>query len=521
MRTRRHLAVLAAGLTLMAGCGASGGFGGYGWFLLLAVVMAGAGWPLSVIALRWRKQRRLVVSTYLEAEERLEESEPAEALELVRAAKPEVTYGGLRAPLTQVEMTALLRLGDVAGLLAIYADTPDAFYWQEGPALLVAEAHVADGRYEAFDKLYNWWHEREGRGEGASKRWVLLESDKLQREEYEIGALEALNRGEMEGPAEAGRLARLAVLRGPENGEEAQALIERALKLAPDDPDVRVFQGMLYEKTARDKRAEAAFQYALAYGKRRPLIIDAVAEFYRRSSNIERALEIWMDGLAEPSLDRIWLKVLFLGKVYRPLAPAWKELTPPPGEFSQLIDFFETVPRARFWDHETFQPMATEKPVLLSRQEVHWLRVFEALRVRNEDEALSLLNVSRFGERSWHQDLETTLIWILTYRRVKFMNPELVLIADDRLRVEGRHPLFAALDNWVRGEAKPPEFVQRLVVSDEAFAAACLAAGWHRAGLILHRVPLVKSEAPEWLVRDYEAALKVCKDELDEMRASL
>ena len=517
MRTRRHLAVLAAALTLTPGCGVSGGFVGTWWFLLLAVIMAGAGWPLSVIALRWRKQRRLVVGTYLEAEERLTEGAPGEALELVRAAKPEVTYLGLRAPLTQLEMTALLRLGDVAGLLAIYADTPDAFYWQEGPALLVAEAHVADGRYEAFDKLYNWWNEREV----ASKRWVLLESDKLQREEYDIAALEALNRGEMEGTAEAGRLARLAVLRGPENGEEAQALIERALKLAPDDPDVRVFQGMLYEKTARDKRADAAFQYALAYGKHRPLVVDATGEFYRRSGNLERALEIWMEGLAEPSLDRIWLKVLFLGRVYRPLAPAWKELTPPPGECSQLIDFFESIPRTRFWDHEVFQPLATQKPVLLSRQEVHWLRVLEALRVRNEDEALSLLNVSRFGERSWHQDLETTLIWILTYRRVKFMNPELVLIADDRLRVEGRHPLFTVLDNWVRGEGKPPEFVQRLVMSDEAFAAACLAAGWRRAGLILHRIPVVRSEAPDWLVQDYEAALNACKDELDEMRASL
>jgi hypothetical protein len=164
--------------------------------------------------------------------------------------------------------------------------------------------------------------------------------------------------------------------------------------------------------------------------------------------------------------------------------------------------------------------LATEKPVLLSRQEVHWLRVLEALRLRDEDEALSLLNVGRFGERSWHQDLETALIWILTYRRVKFMNPELVLIADDRLRVEGRHPLFASLDNWVRGENKPPEFVQRLVVSDEAFAAACLAAGWRRAGLLLHRIPLVRSEAPDWLVRDYETALNACKDELAEARAS-
>jgi len=480
-------------------------------WLILLVLLAAAAWPASVIVLKWRKQRRLVVETYLEAEELLKNGETADALEILREAKPEVTYTGLRAPLIQLEMTALLRQGNVAGLLAIYAETPDAFYWQQGPALLVAEAHVAEDRFEAFDKLHGWWHERLD----ASPRWVLLEADKLQREEYEVGALEALNRGEMEGAAEAGRLARLAVLRGPENQDEAQDLIDRALKIAPEDPGVRVFQGMLYEKTNRRKRADAAFQYALAYGNCRPLVADATAEYYRRSGELERALEVWTAALSEPSLDRIWLKVLFLGRVYRPLETAWEDLTPPPGEGRQLIEFMQEVSPARFWDDEAFQAMATQRPVLLSRQEVHWLRVLEALRIGDEDEALSLLNVSRFGERSWHQDLETTLIWILTYRRLRFMNPELMLIADDRLRVAGRHPLFSALDNWVRGEGDgPPDFVKRLVVSDEAFSATCLAAGWHRAGLILHRIPLVRKEAPDWLIRDYDAALKACHEEL-------
>jgi len=516
MRTRRHLAVMAAGLACMPGCVGGGGSGGTWWFVLLALVMAGAAFAGWGFLQPRRRQRRFVVETYLEAEKRLQSGEAGEAIRIVREAKRLVTYPGLRAPLTQLEITALHKLGNVAGLLAIHGETPDAFCWQEDPALLVAEALVTEGRYAAFDNLFNWWHGRTN----ASKRWRLFQADKLVREGNDIAALEVLNRHQMDGRDEAGRLARLAVLSAAENPAKAAALMAQALKRTLNDPDIRVLQGVFHEKSERDK-ADAAFELALRFGKNRPLIVDAAGEYFRRAGRLERALEVWLHALAEPSLDAIWLKVLFFRRVYRPIEPVWDQLTPPPGNNRELIYYMQAIPQRRFWNAEEFQSIASRRPLLLSRPEVHWLRVLEALRVGDEDEALSLLNVSRFGERSWHQDLETALIWMLTYRRLKFMNPELVLIADDRLRVEGRHPLFATLDNWVRGEAgKPLEFVQRLVVSDEAFAAACLAAGWYRAGLILHRVPLVRHEAPDWLVRDYDAALNVCKNELDEMRAS-
>jgi hypothetical protein len=171
-----------------------------------------------------------------------------------------------------------------------------------------------------------------------------------------------------------------------------------------------------------------------------------------------------------------------------------------------------SLPPSRFWDDAGFESIAEEHPELASRQEVFWLRLTEALRARREADALTLVNLSRYGRRSWSIELESALPRMLTFRRLGFMDPSIRRASGDA-QIEGaRHPFFETLEQWARGTVKdPPEAFKRLLRSDSAFAAAYLAEGWSEAGLALLGASRFQGEWPDWFLRDVAKALHACR----------
>ena len=211
-------------------------------------------------------------------------------------------------------------------------------------------------------------------------------------------------------------------------------------------------------------------------------------------------MKLWGEALKPPSMDFLWLKTAFWRRVAIPAQFQADSLEPPPGELRPLVDYLRKLDPNVFWDTAAFESAFPHRTEVLSRQETFWLRLLQAIRDGHEVEALSLVNLSAFGPRSWHPPLESALSRVLTYRQRGFVGPPPVAAVEKAAQQQEKHPLFAALDRQAESRRyEIAEPLQRLLHTNYIFAAACFAAGWKLAGLKLLRSRQVPTDAPDWL----------------------
>ena len=452
------------------------------------------GAPLLILYLRRRvriaRERRLAerVTALIDG------AQPEKALKLIRAQASRLKGGALAW--RELEARTLDRMGAIGELTVLEAEHPEAIRDDETLSLKVARAHVETEQWDALHRMREFWRQRET----APADWLALDSDELARQDQNAAARSLL---ESAAPFQnSGLLSRLAALVFPESPERATELMGRALDMAPDLPELHLHFGNIMEWEGRNAVAYAAYAKALALAPRDPFYRNHLAEHLRRRADIIRALRVWSEGLAPPSMDFLWLKVAFWRKAALPTQLEWPEQLPP-GTLMPLVDLVRGLPAGRFWDPARFAPLAEVQPAIEGRQEVFWLRLLEALRVKREDEALRLLNLSRFGKKSWHPDLEIALFHIVTYRRLGFLDPKVGRPESDS---PTQHLLFDHLHAWAAGDTEPSPEIERLIRGEEAFAAALLAAGWNEAALQLRRVPLSRSEYPAWYLEELARA---------------
>ena len=474
--------------------------------LLAAIIAAAAGGPLGYLA--WRTYRRLkrVRAACLRARALLDASDPDGALKEIAGIHRE--YGNDVTPeFTAVEIDVCTRLSDVGGLARIYEACGSAFHDREDASLLVGEARLAEGHTSAYGEVRERWRNRESHP-GA---WLGLDADALIFDGKGNQAATLLAHCRFDGPEDRHRLARLAWLTGRGDPGKALALADAALRQNPDCPDVHRYRGRLLETLGAFDEARKAFEQSLRLAPRNPLLRDALAEFLLRRGEYGAALAIWTKALEHNATGALWLKALFWRRVARPVPLELDKLHVPEDELEPLVRFLAELPPSRFWDDAGFDRIADERPDLASRQEVFWLRLSQALKTHREPEALTLVNLNRFGARSWNAELERALPRMLTWRRLAFMDPSL-----PRAAVELPHPrhvFFETLDAWTLGAGPVPEAFQRLLRSESAFAAAYLAAGWYEAGLMLLPAAAFQGDWPEWFLRDVFEAVRACRGE--------
>lgn len=474
--------------------------------LLAAVLALVAGGPLGYVM--WRTYRRLkrIRAASQGARALLEANDPEGALKILANVHRE--YGNDVTPeFTAVEIDVRTCLSDIGGLARIYGDSDKAFHDKEDASLLVAAARLAEGHTSAYGEVREVWRGRESHL-GA---WLGLDADALVFDGNKEQAEALLAQRRLDGPEDRHRLARLAWLTGRGNPERARAMADAALRQNPDCPDVHRFRGRLFEALGAFDEARQAFEQALHLAPRNPLLRGALAEFHLRRGEYNAALAIWTKALDQNATGALWLKALFWRRVARPVAFEPDKLRVPEDELEPLVRFLLELPPSRFWDDTGFDRIADERPDLASRQEVFWLRLSEALKTHREPEALTLVNLNRFGARSWNAELERTLPRMLTWRRLAFMDP-----SQPRAGVEAPHPrhvFFETLDAWTLGTGPVPEAFERLMRSESAFATAYLAAGWYEAGLMLLPAAAFQGDWPEWFLRDVFEALRACRGE--------
>lgn len=398
-----------------------------------------------------------------------------DALPAIRAGKRwEIDPAG-RERWDALEMAAYVQLGQLAELLALFRQSPKPFTTDEEAALAAARAQIETRDLESFAELRKVWVSREGRVE----MWLGLEADLLVLQGQRDEAIALLKRFKFEGTAESTRLARLGYLLAEVDPPLSAKAMEMALGLGPRLAEVWLFAARTHEEAGRHKEAYAAFCRALELAPHDVFVRHHTAEYLTRQAAYTLALKTWEPSTAPPSMDFLWLKVIFWQRVANAEAGGSLPGACPPGPLARLVEQLLRLPVEMFWHEERLAPFVHEAG---EHWELLWLRVLEALRKGDDDEALTVLNL---GLRSPMPTVENALRQVLTYRRTGFFEPG-VLCLGPKAPTAFRSPLFVQLDQWISGAlAQEPQELLQMMESRAIYAAVLRAGGWQEAAVRL------------------------------------
>jgi hypothetical protein len=462
------------------------------------LVLVFLGGPIATLR-HWRKRRKRRIQEQLQrANALIDADNPAEALNIIRKEKKRARDKATIAWLGELELNACNDLVDVESIAALYDETPESFETNESAALWAAKAALENDRQETLTNVAALWKRPD-----ASGAWACLKADTLSRQDRQHQAQELLESESLTDIHEGGRLARLATIKTETAPTEASDHMQQALNTAPEDPDVHLHAGQMLMHSG--KRAEAAkhVEYAVSLAPHDPFVRDRAGDFFQRRGDHIRALQVWGEGLGPPSTGFLWLKTLFWCKIAHPVPIDFANKARPDGPLRPLIDLLLNLSPHRFWDELAFAPIVERVPELANRQEVYWLRLLETIREKKDVQALSLLKLSTFGRHAWHPLLERSLLQIMTFQEYNFLDSR--PIAGSEIPKDGIHSFFYAIDQWAQG-GTPSAAFHRLLQSEDAPAAACLAAGWFEAGLRLQKGAHFRNQYPAWYDSELEAA---------------
>jgi tetratricopeptide (TPR) repeat protein len=473
--------------------------------LFISAIAILVGGPLTAIILKRRAKKQRLTRARRQAEMLLSSDHPDDALKIIEAARRESLDRKSREVWRGLKMDVFEKTKDIEGLRDMFWHSPRLFVEREPAALAVARAEVEEEHFETFTTLRNAWRGREQTPE----EWLSLDVDLLIREGKGPDALDLLTKNRFDGAKDCARAARYALLRAQQDVPHAGVLLAEALEVDPRSPDVHLCRALYLEMQGKQEEALPAYRTAVDCAPQDMYLVDRLAEACRRNGDYEEALRIWRDAIEPPSMGFIWLKTLFWTRVGLAVPISWKGRTPPRGHLRPLIEFILQLDEDRFWDTRAFAATAERQPELLSRQETFWLRVLEALRTCADGEALSLLNLQGFGVRSWHPPLENALLRIVICRLRGFLGTSVNPDLEVSMFPKPDHPFFTELEEWTQHSGiTVPEEAKHFLQSDYVFAAACFAVGWWEAGLRLLRTPELPADAPPWLKRDLEEAVR-------------
>lgn len=401
----------------------------------------------------------------------VETGKAAEALPAIRAGKRwEIDAEG-RERWDALEMAAYVQLGQVAELLSLFGQSPKPFTTDEEAALVAARAQLETGALDAFAELRKVWVSREGRVEV----WLGLEADLLLLQGQREEAILLLKRFKFDGPAEGTRLARLGYLLADVEPELSAKAMDMAMHFGPKSSEVWLFAARTHEDAGRHKEAFPAYCHALECAPRDLFMRNHMANFLARQAAYTRALQTWAECAEPPSMDFVWLKILFWQRVANAEAGGTLLGACPPGPLAGAVEQLRKLSPQRFWDDEL---LAAHSHEIRDRWEILWLRALEGLRLGNDDEALAVLNL---GLRSPLPAVENALKQVLTYRRTGFFEPGVLCITANTPSAF-HTPLFLRLDQWIAGTlATEPQDILQLMENRAIYSAVLRASGWHEA----------------------------------------
>jgi predicted Zn-dependent protease len=454
-----------------------------GSLLLLAtiglLIWAVLQWRESVIAQQDEKARELATA-------HLAEGRAQAAVDMIRQQPRPFRH----ADWQDLELRAFTETRAVSGLDRLYRQHPEILLHSEDGSLLLLRAWLAEGDSFSYEHLRSTWRGHEN----DPARWILLDADLMLKKGQRDEAKALLQQESLTGRNEAGRLLRLALLTATEDLPTAWTYLSLADQADPKNPEIHSARAQILEAAGRTANARVEYVSAVLSDPSNPLLRDQLAEFYRRKGNLDTAIKTWQDALPGASTDSMWVKALFWSKVVQPVQSPLPD-EPPEGPHAALIGLLRTTPSDRFYNFDRNDSYR----LINSRPEAVWLGLLDYLKKDEELAARSLLESSSLAAYLLQPDLDTALRQILTFRRTAILpgwNPR------DKTKPGSVrcHAFFTELKTLGDAPGGASEKTMTLIQGPFAFSAACLAAGWREAGLVLWGGRPLTGDLPEWYI---------------------
>lgn len=448
------------------------------------------------------------------AAELLNIHKPDESLEIVHHYKQEIEKS---SDTGQLWLDLFIRgseeTRDIPQLTVLFEFQPESFKDHESASLLVADSYINDNRTKDYKKIRSLWEDRETQ----VAAWYVLDVDQLLLEGRREDAILLLKSRTFKDKADIGRLVRLALLYADEDPKISWKYLGEAYSKDPQNADVRSYRAKLLETAGKYNLAHNEYQAAIRLDPNNIFLKDQLADYYLRQKQYPMALKTWSETLSPPSLDKIWVKSLFWGKLTTPVEFEWSETPPPQGILEPFVQYLVSLDNRAFWSDEKFERVPNNSYYLRTQQATFWLQLLNALKNKNEKEAYKLLKYNTFMTTSWDPELELALKRVLAYRMNKTLKVDDSLIPIATIQQEKSKnlklpPLFQQLETLAANENSGnseniPRDLQNLLLSNEIFSAIFLTAEWYEAGLQLHQLPVIPEDFPAWVAPNLTKAI--------------
>lgn len=388
---------------------------------------------------------------------------------------------------------------DVPQLVLINDYDKEALARNENASLLVAESLLINEKNHEYEILREKWRGRESK----LHTWAILDADHLLLQgEYREGA--KLLETKLNGKDEIARLIRLSLLNVAENPDKALLYLNEAQKLDPTDVDVFLYQTKILEKLKRFDEALEVYTNAIIQNPKTIFMQDQLADFYIRQGKYSEAIKTWEKILSITLKDddyiqgEAFVKLYFFDRMLHGQKNNWKKYEPLKTPLKPLIAYLLDLKNEEFVNHEKFMNLEKREQYLDQIQVVYWLSFLDALKSKDQNEALQLIVNSPFKENSIDKSLEMYVLQAIHFRETgSLLNMETVIAANE-------HPLLQAL----RSENTLTEDIQALIRSEEIFSSILLANGWTHAALDLHKMEVIPDHFPKWLKMELVLAMR-------------
>lgn len=422
------------------------------------------------------------------AEEHLHNAHPMRALAVLREEEAEMRANpALAAVWLELALEAAQLLEDDQLLQALYDYQPDLFKQREALSLRLAKLALINNDTEQFANLRTEWLSRSHN----PNQWFLLEADDLALNDKPQIAINLLSSQILNGDEEIERLLRLALLNEMEHPKIAWEYLSRAIKLDPSTADLYYYRAQLLQETEHKDLAVHEFEQAMAL-EPDPIYREDLIDFYLNQHKLAEAYSLVKDGLETPTSSQLWLKALFLNRVYKQVPFEFAQKPLPEGEMVSVLRYLLTLTSQKCWDSQLLcsQPLVQE--VVETLPETLWMAVLGNLKVNDDIEAYNILK-SHPEMASLYPELYNSLQIAISYRFPHLhLTPQFTSLKSDPTL--STHPLFKQL----KAEMLPDE-VSMLLSSKESYAAIFLAAGWYEAALNLHQMQRLPADFPRWV----------------------
>jgi Tfp pilus assembly protein PilF len=428
------------------------------------------------------------------AEGLLNRRHPIRALEILHSEEKNVqNFPSLQEEWVKLAGRSAQALSNDELLRSLYTFFPEFIASQEDLSLPLASAALSKGDWELYRTLSQNWLDNSR----DASRWVLLQADALALQGKPELSIELLNSQSLKGQDEVFRCLRLALMNQNKHPQVSWEYLTNALKKDPSSGDLHYYRAKLLQGKGIHDLALSELKTAMLNQPQDCLFKEEYIQQCLLCQRYAEAYDLLAQSLTRPTNDRLWLDALFFHKIYKPLPASFADLEIPQGEITPFLRYLLVLPAKQAWNPGLLHSQPKVANIAHRLPEALWLKAIGYLQSGLELKAFKTL-YSHPEMAQLNPDLFNSLQIAIAYRYPHLhLQPKISPYetpSSDSFLKKLRQKTYS-------------EQTEKLLASEEGFAALFLAAGWNETALQLHQMPALPDDFPRWLAAGLTYAL--------------